>query len=544
MLRHGSLLVASFLMASTAPAANVIEEWGGAAGGYTIYQHLHKVEITAAGTYKFQATDGAALGIIKQITVPSPITGTVIIYIVRDPEDVGGDPHSPGAAEVWEIDLANASDGQATELRTTGNYGHAIYGGPLVADETGTLHIGGDVLDEIDVAGDMSAPLTVGGHLHAPLECDGTADDISLLGTGEHTGNITVGDGATAYDGDVHVGGPHTATLSFRGPFNGTLTADDDLNTVTIDAAMLSSGSVFCAGDVLDEFAVGRSMLGTLCVLGGAESIHIGSQSYPGVYTLNDSISVRGPVTVLSVNAYVAPFAEIEVGGSAEVVRLFEVVDGKVAIGGDLSNKLLFTYGLGDGLVRIDGDVHETALISSQGGDGVFEIGGQMGGFINVNQALSGVLRVKGQMSGTILASGDVTHEASIEVGQTAGAAMTGVLILEANMAGKFEALGDLQDSGGDGSGGQVRVNGPLASTASIAVRGAFATGREFIAVDYNGYHPTHTWEAREIRDSHLFFARAPSTFGGRPGGWRRLPQSRMCRGGVRRVVRRRTPYL
>ena len=57
------------------------------------------------------------------------------------------------------------------------------------------------MLDEIDIAGDMSAALTVGGHFHAALECDGTADDIALLGTGEDAGSRADGQPKSAHRG-------------------------------------------------------------------------------------------------------------------------------------------------------------------------------------------------------------------------------------------------------------------------------------------------------------------------------------------------------
>jgi hypothetical protein len=84
-------------LSGIATGQNYIEEWGGAQGGYVITQDPPTVLIMAPGTYKFQAfdpNDWTGLGAINSITVAQGVTGTVDLYIMRDPNDAN-DPNGP-----------------------------------------------------------------------------------------------------------------------------------------------------------------------------------------------------------------------------------------------------------------------------------------------------------------------------------------------------------------------------------------------------------------------------------------------------------------
>ncbi|MBP9025057.1 MAG: hypothetical protein KBH81_02800, partial [Phycisphaerae bacterium] len=107
MLSKVSVLMSCALCALPLAQANQVRVWH-ATGSYNIDPDFHTVTITSPGTFKIQATDGSGgLGYIREIDVAfAGLPGQVIVYVVRDPSEVGGAQHEPGAAEVWAIDLS------------------------------------------------------------------------------------------------------------------------------------------------------------------------------------------------------------------------------------------------------------------------------------------------------------------------------------------------------------------------------------------------------------------------------------------------------
>ncbi|MBU0638428.1 MAG: hypothetical protein KKB50_06145 [Planctomycetes bacterium] len=115
-----------------------------------------------------------------------------------------------GAQNIDQIDLSGLG-GQYTatllELDIDGNLGQAGPNPAIKADQFGetgseTIHVTGDVLNNIEVSGDVLADIdvtgniagniTIGGLLAGDLSC-ATAQDITLNGEGAHTGDITIG---------------------------------------------------------------------------------------------------------------------------------------------------------------------------------------------------------------------------------------------------------------------------------------------------------------------------------------------------------------
>jgi hypothetical protein len=218
--------------------ANEVRVWE-ATGTYTMPPGGQAVTITSPGTFKMEALDGAGgLGYIAKIDVQFiGHAGDVIVYVVRDPSEVGGSEHEPGATEVWQIDLSGAMtpgySGTVAELRTTGNYGHTTDGGTLNASAAGDIHIGGDVVmpstitTAIDIAGAISQPLTIGGQLLADLTCE-SAGDISIADAGEVS---------------IQIG--HMCT---SGPYSGTLHMDDSVSTNVTICDLTGTGRIETAG--------------------------------------------------------------------------------------------------------------------------------------------------------------------------------------------------------------------------------------------------------------------------------------------------------
>jgi hypothetical protein len=164
MLSRGRLAVLCALCGAGIAGANEVRVWEGDPAGYQVSLD-YRVTITQPGTFKMEALEGGGLGYIRSIAVDfgGADPGDVTVYVVRDPSEVGGSEHEPGATEVWQIDLSGAMtpaySGTVAELRTTGNYGHTTDGGTLNASAAGDIHIGGDVVmpstitTAIDIAG-------------------------------------------------------------------------------------------------------------------------------------------------------------------------------------------------------------------------------------------------------------------------------------------------------------------------------------------------------------------------------------------------------
>jgi len=154
MLCRKSFVLLCALCGAAVAGANDIRVWEGEAGAYDISQEFQSVTILRPGTFKMQATDGSGgLGYIAKIDVAfAGLPGQVIVYVVRDPSEVGGAQHEPGAAEVWAIDRSACetagTTGTVAELRTTGNYGHVTDGDTLYASDVGAVGGGIEALDE------------------------------------------------------------------------------------------------------------------------------------------------------------------------------------------------------------------------------------------------------------------------------------------------------------------------------------------------------------------------------------------------------------
>jgi hypothetical protein len=178
--RVGAVVVCALLMLSSAGAVSVPEVWN-ATGDYRIdYQNL-RVYLQSAGAFRIQSKDGTELGDINGISIDPnvpDIKGTVNVYIVRDPNEVGGDPNQPGASNVRQIDLTRASEGIISTLRISDFLGD---GGQTLA-----AAISGDVVVGKAIVSDVYVGTLSGGTLRA-TEMDA---DLHVTGPGPHTGSM------------------------------------------------------------------------------------------------------------------------------------------------------------------------------------------------------------------------------------------------------------------------------------------------------------------------------------------------------------------
>lgn len=99
-IRVGTVVVCALCAVVVASGTNEIRVWDGDPNQCDINQGQRWVKIFSPGTYKFEATDpnnAGGLGDIDHITVDANCpAGTVDVYVVRDPNEVGGDPNQPG----------------------------------------------------------------------------------------------------------------------------------------------------------------------------------------------------------------------------------------------------------------------------------------------------------------------------------------------------------------------------------------------------------------------------------------------------------------
>jgi hypothetical protein len=122
--------------------------------------------------FKLQAkVFGGMLGEINKLWIDpnQPVAGAVDVFIVRNPLEVGGLQHEPGAAQVKQIDIRSASGGGVVrELRITSNLAADA---PVYVFGMDTCAVGGSVLRDVIVSGAITGPLTITGMLKANVSC-------------------------------------------------------------------------------------------------------------------------------------------------------------------------------------------------------------------------------------------------------------------------------------------------------------------------------------------------------------------------------------
>lgn len=122
--------------------------------------------------------------------------------------------------------------------------------------------------NDSDVAGDINADLTIDGLLNAGISCD-SAQDITINGTGTHTGDITI---EGPYSHTIFINGSTTGTLKVgrdleEDEMSGTIRSSGDMAYVRMNWRM--SGAVDCGGDInLFQIWAGEVHSGHIIVAG------------------------------------------------------------------------------------------------------------------------------------------------------------------------------------------------------------------------------------------------------------------------------------
>ncbi|MBU0638426.1 MAG: hypothetical protein KKB50_06135 [Planctomycetes bacterium] len=468
--RYAAAIYGALCLATSAYGTNFIEECGGLAepDDYHINHLLGVITILEPGIYKFHAHDNGGLGFIDEIIIDGGVTGDVTITIGSC--DVAGEP---GAQDVGRIYLAHAGAWTATikELHIAGDFS---YKGPTVANQIGdtgseTFDVAGDVLNNIEVTGDIRADIDVtgniagniaiGGLLAGDLSCT-TAQDITLNGTGTHTGDITI-EGAyshTIFVADSMAGTIETGPYDGEAEMSGVICSTGDLATLEINGEM--TGLIDSGGTIA-----------RLRINSGVEH----SGSIMAADYLGDA-EVSGDLTGWIGVGYLA------------TLRIFGNLWCDIDVAHDLTYLLQCRCQLADSLIHVGGNIEGEILVLSgdMRGAGI-EIDGDLNGAYTARKAMRATLTVHGNMPGTITIAGQQP---------TAHDALMGRIRIEGDMSGALFVGGELYDAYGDMSGGHVIINKSyvLDGPTDITIEGCYAGGAEFVAIDHDGWHKDDTW--------------------------------------------------
>jgi hypothetical protein len=248
-------LLALACLSGVAIGQNSIREWSGASGGYLIYETT--VWITAPGEYKFQATEPNApdgLGVIDHILLdPNCPSGTVNVYVLRDPNEGGG----PGAAGVGEINLKKTGvDTNIMDVSTTVNL---AYLGMIQADTIGGDIITADIEDDIQV--DYLGGSIGCDHMHS-LDVQHGTSGMPNIGVrydwgDEGADSIHVEDGPIGY---LNVDGCMSGTVKVADAYGigmGVVAGDVTANNLDYLSVSSCPGSIWIVGTLTEaDFGV------------------------------------------------------------------------------------------------------------------------------------------------------------------------------------------------------------------------------------------------------------------------------------------------
>jgi hypothetical protein len=400
--------------------------------------------------YWFECREGDDLAAIYSITIafvgdPGPVTISIC---------AAGDEDSPGATDVWRLDLTGATPGTVQVMRISGNYGEVDDGDTLLADRAGTLSIGTPAIGSVGAAH---------GDVIKPVHILGDVDSLTVRGAVRPEGTVTI-------DGDLSA--LSIATLSGELEVNGNLGSGQ--TTVT----RLDGSLTVTAGDVTGPVSVDE-LVGCFNVVAGdvaPESGNFAVTILAGTLKTGGDLGGEGAFSVLNV----CPQGLIDVGGS--VTRPLTLGYSDVA-GGAMSGTLHVAGGPGH-----TGGIY--APIEFFAGSGGGPMGADVTGLVLDDGCLDSSIHALWdlayselptdpvQYGGRIVISGAVTANGSITIGQD----VNGGQIEVGSLAGSIEIGRDI------GNDGAVAVTGDLNGTLTVdhAVQ---QDGSIQVGQDINGGH-------------------------------------------------------
>ncbi len=420
LLKGRAVVVCLCLAVGAARADNVIEEWWHAPGiAYAIDQNLETILIMAPGTYKFQATDGSALGQIQWIHVAEGVTGTVDLYILRDPNDANdpnGPPYDPdnpwGALDVGMVGFTSGTPPpgltlRLRELRVAGQLGPDPDDLPTRATAAwiGTCVIGGAVHKDVELES-MDLVTFSTPELDGNLEITGTYENMGTISVThfnaphqiniahDFDGDIILGDSGNQepVSGKLHIGRDARGSIATYPSFAGTMIIVRDMY------AQLWCGTLYGVVDIC----------GSLAAYGSVQSAYVRGTLFisgdiaPNVVPQTPRVTIFGAIARDPGDPN-APNARVEIGSPTRVVEgtvqvqqgiadtgaLTVYADiaatGRVEIGTDVSGTLTASGTL-DGVLQIAGDVQSHALVQIDGAIGA-------SGAVLVGSGVLGALR-------------------------------------------------------------------------------------------------------------------------------------------------------
>jgi hypothetical protein len=560
------MVLAAICLTQGASAGNVIELWGPGADpnnpnhyvlgtNYWIDQIQRIVEIWHGSNpdipWYFQAYDSETgdPGTLDSISIaPTGPVGVIHLSVIGDPNHPQG-----GAAFLKKLDLVTGADADTyvDEVSITTDFGEV---GPLKATHAGTLTIGNDVLNNIEITQDMGQ-VTIGGALLADITT-ASLGDLSAGGADDpnHAPTITIADpaGATRYDGTLHICGFYTYVKQIvigGGEFGGSVSSSADLNVEgALDELRVWFDENYAS--LSGVVTIGRS-LGTAWLGNG-----VGAGGLLKVYGDTTSVLVAGDIAgKVEVDGKLEDVAALGiVGGGSVVVGSDLTGQGLIVtciereatfdIGGDLSGQLLIStesagcedeqdpnrYYAVDGQVTVRRDLSgylgmgaalggRVDVLGEVSGSGLVEIaGGDLAGSLHVGQSLVGSVYV-GHLSGTVAIDGDLSGGIFIPDGNLSGAVqiggnMSGYVgvgydpnnLTARDLSGTLTVGGDLNGNGigvwghlGDPNDpnmpGQIIVNGAFGNVQGdtrVTIHEEMVGSRSFVCFDYDGYDPNH----------------------------------------------------
>jgi hypothetical protein len=260
-------------------ARNVINEHGGYYEEdvhYTIVtvgNDDRAVEINQGSAWEhiweFEAYDSVTgdPGYINYIRIQP--TGDVGLIRLRIVGDVG---HMYGARDVKRINLLTGADAPTMvySVYISNDFGAD---GPMLADDVGSVAVYGDLLGSIPPSYDITGNVVIGGQLQAYVVGNALAD-VTVSGTGMHTGNITARTGdigavsvAGRLSGNLTCAGDANGSITIAGPLSGSIEIGASANS-SIDIGGPVTGNVTVGGDVSDSMIIRGDLLGGLSIGG------------------------------------------------------------------------------------------------------------------------------------------------------------------------------------------------------------------------------------------------------------------------------------
>jgi hypothetical protein len=414
----------------------------------------------------------------------------------------GGDFSIPGARDVRMVSIV----GIMGNVNITGNLGADGLGS---FQSVSQVKISGSLLQQLEVTAPTTGmDLTVGGNLLGGIRTSSLAH-LVVLGSGPHTGAITLTDGTLSGTG-IFIAGEYAGTMTFPistsapitigdpiagGSFTGTINvARAVLSPITINgpcagtmnlstltywdspvSAAITVGSVSTTGVI----RVGSSLTGSVTVNERLRGVlHIqGSATYGGGDALGP-IHVGGSLTgQIIVNGALrnATLEEDPLAASAEITVGGNVTStGSVTVAQSVQRPVTVT-GTCSGLVDLATLGNTTYPVS-----GAVTVGGvASGGIVRVNSSLTGPLAVNQNLNGTVDIAGSPTY---------GGGNASGLITVGGDVGGSLHVAGQLTSG--------IRINGSLLNGPNaydIDVTGGMGSSGA-ITVDYDGWHAGHDW--------------------------------------------------